>query len=288
MTSLPEGKKESPISYQPKLVSIIILVWDEKRFTRQTLESIKAKTEYQDYEVIVVDNGSKKLTCDYLKTCGLIDKLIRLKENVGFPQAVNIGIKHSRGEYILLANNDILLTKGWLTKLTDVVGDDETIGMVSPLRLQQGRNGYEVIILNHMPADFPQINIGERDTAKKRTTAKLNMQIEEYNQEITEHYEGMYFTKGVAFAPFFCVLFRRNIFDEIGMLDEDFGWGLHEDVAYCKLMLDAGHKIAIALSCFVFHYMSISIFKLFGGYEGAVKAIEENSKILGEKWKKIN
>ena len=91
-------------------ISIVILNWNGLKYTIECLESLK-KSTYPNYEVIVVDNGSKGNDADILeeKYKGYI-KLIRNKENLGFPGGSNIAIKQiiAQGEsdYVLLLNND--------------------------------------------------------------------------------------------------------------------------------------------------------------------------------------
>lgn len=53
--------------------------------------------------------------------------------NIGFPAAVNQGIQCANSKYILIANNDIILTKDWLSRLIQIAKSDNRIGIVGPI-----------------------------------------------------------------------------------------------------------------------------------------------------------
>ena len=106
------------------LTSIIIPCWSQLEFTRQCLAALKSHTR-RPWELIVVDNGSTDGTPDYL--AGVSDManvpvtVITNATNRGFPAAVNQGLKAARGEYLVLLNNDVVVTDGWLEQLIGLV-----------------------------------------------------------------------------------------------------------------------------------------------------------------------
>ena len=85
---------------------------------------------------MVIDNNSTDDTRKYLeklKSQHENVKIIFNKENVGFPAGVNQGILEAKTENIIVVNNDIVVTKGWLTKLLAVSASDENFGIVGPI-----------------------------------------------------------------------------------------------------------------------------------------------------------
>ena len=74
-----------------------------------------------NWELIVVNNGSTDGTADYL--AGVQDAspvpvtVIANATNRGFPAAINQGLQYARGEYLVLLNNDVVVTDGWLGQL---------------------------------------------------------------------------------------------------------------------------------------------------------------------------
>ncbi len=102
------------------LASIIIPCWNQLEFTRQCIAALVRHTR-APWELIVVDNGSTDGTGDYL--AGVQDAasvpvtVIANAANRGFPAAINRGLKVARGEYLVLLNNDVVVTDSWLDQL---------------------------------------------------------------------------------------------------------------------------------------------------------------------------
>ena len=117
-------------------VSIIILNWNGLKDTIKCLESLK-KITYSNYEVIVVDNGSKGNDADVLdKKYGDYIKLIRNKENLGFAEGNNIAIreiiKEGKSEYILCLNNDTKVEPNFLNELIKCSQRHPMAGSIQP------------------------------------------------------------------------------------------------------------------------------------------------------------
>ncbi len=102
------------------LTSVVIPNYNGIRYLKNCLLSLQ-KCEGEDFEVIVVDNGStdgSDLLPDSLK---LNVRLIKLNENTGFAHAVNVGIMEAKGEYVILLNNDTEVESGFVRKLTEAL-----------------------------------------------------------------------------------------------------------------------------------------------------------------------
>ena len=115
-------------------VSIIILNWNRLEDTINCLDSLK-KITYSNYEVIVVDNGSKGNDANVLdKKYGDYIRLIRNKENLGFAEGNNIAIrkiiKEGKSEYILCLNNDTKVEPNFLNELIECAKKYPQIGSV--------------------------------------------------------------------------------------------------------------------------------------------------------------
>lgn len=100
------------------LTSIIICTWNNLRYTKNCISSIRKKTK-EPYQLVVVDNGSDDGSVGYIQTIlEKDDMLICNAENKGFSAGNNQGMKFANGEYILLLNNDtIIKDEGWIEKL---------------------------------------------------------------------------------------------------------------------------------------------------------------------------
>ena len=102
------------------LSSVIIPCWNGLEFTRKCIGALMRQTG-PSWELIVVNNGSTDGTGDYL--AGVQDAspvpvtVIANATNRGFPAAINQGLQYARGEYLVLLNNDVVVTDGWLDQL---------------------------------------------------------------------------------------------------------------------------------------------------------------------------
>lgn len=112
-----------PVQGQP-LVSIIIPNKDEKETLKACIDSIREKTEYPNYEIIIVENNS---TTDeifqYYKELSKDPRirLLRWKKEFNYSAINNYGVRHANGEYLLFLNNDVtVITPGWIRELLGV------------------------------------------------------------------------------------------------------------------------------------------------------------------------
>ena len=112
-----------PVQGQP-LVSIIIPNKDEKETLKACIDSIREKTEYPNYEIIIVENNS---TTDeifqYYKELSQDPRirLLRWKKEFNYSAINNYGVRHANGEYLLFLNNDVtVITPGWIRELLGV------------------------------------------------------------------------------------------------------------------------------------------------------------------------
>ncbi len=94
------------------MISIIIVTFNGERFIKELLNSIKSQT-YQVFEIIIIDNDSKDKTIRIIEEFKDV-KLIKSFENIGYTGALNIGITESKGEYILILNQDTKLDRDFL------------------------------------------------------------------------------------------------------------------------------------------------------------------------------
>ena len=90
-------------------VSINIVTYNAEKYIRECLGSVKKQT-HTDIDILVIDNGSQDKTLEKIK--GI--KVIKNKENLGFSKGHNIGIKESKGEYVLCLNQDAVLDKDFI------------------------------------------------------------------------------------------------------------------------------------------------------------------------------
>jgi GT2 family glycosyltransferase/tetratricopeptide (TPR) repeat protein len=254
--SLPhEGSGPSSVNHS--MTSIIIVTHNQIQYTRQCLESIAAHTP-EPHEIIVVDNDSNDGTRGFLQSQpGL--RVIENEGNKGFPAAANQGIQVSSGRQILLLNNDVIVTPGWLGRLLNALYSQPQIGLVGPVTNrvsgpQQVTVDYSDIEgLDHFAEEWANQNAGQTVACERLVG--------------------------------FCLIFRREVVDQIGFLDERFGIGNFEDDDYCRRALLAGFQAIIAKDCFVHHFGSIT-FNGTGIDYGAI--LEKSRQLFLEKWNAVD
>jgi len=229
------------------MLSIIIPIFNQQIMTEQCIESIKDNTE--DYELIIVDNGSDPV---------FEKNTIRNTENLGFPKAVNQGIRASRGDIICLLNNDTVVTPGWAEGLKKRLDDGYSIA--GPMTnyvagCQRAVAGvYEDEVgLNHAAAEWSETHHG--------------------------------ITQEVNFVIGFCLMFKKPLYDELGDFDESMWPCSGEEIDFCLSARKAGHHIGIAQDVYIHHYGS----QTFGDMQSAgVLDYKETCRKcdahLAEKW----
>lgn len=114
-------------------VTIVVLNWNNYEDTAECLSSLEC-TEYPNYHVIVIDNGSTDRSGEKLQDEFKWCQHIRNKENLGYSAGINVGINEalSRGsEYILLLNNDVIVNSDFLTPLVKTAIRKKDVGIVS-------------------------------------------------------------------------------------------------------------------------------------------------------------
>tara|TARA_B100001971_G_C18170521_1_gene526832 strand:+ start:218 stop:1273 length:1056 start_codon:yes stop_codon:yes gene_type:complete len=118
-----------------KKVSIVLLNFNNEHDTNKCLDSLVGH-DYSNFEVIVVENGSKIGHVDRLKKH--IEKLgkklditlVEETDNMGFAEGNNIGVRKAKGEYVVLLNNDTIVKKGYLKSMVEKLESDDKIAIV--------------------------------------------------------------------------------------------------------------------------------------------------------------
>ncbi len=237
------------------IVSIILISFNQVKYTKKCIESIYENTEI-GYEIIVVDNASEDSTIEELSKLDNV-KIIQNKENLGFPKAVNQGIIAASGKYVLLLNNDTIVTKGWLKRMVDIAESDKNIGMVGPL--SNAVSGVQI----DKEASYKTIEEMHQYAANKK----------EENKEKFFEFPRL---------AFLCTLIKRELIEKIGGLDERFTPGNFEDDDFSLRTQLAGYKTIVAQDVFIHHFGSVS-FKAEGdkAYDNRLMI---NQKKFEEKW----
>jgi GT2 family glycosyltransferase/glycosyltransferase involved in cell wall biosynthesis/SAM-dependent methyltransferase len=239
--------------------SVVVLCYGNLDLTRVCVESLERHTRYLRWELVLVDNASPDGTRAWLRDFAR-DKqhvvLVENEENLGFAAGNNAGVRASRGDIIVLLNNDTYVTDGWLHGLVRHLRDDEGIGLVGPVTNNIG---------NEARIDVHYTDMEEMaERAREWTSAHTSQQLSVDN------------------VAFFCVATRRSTWQKVGELDEQFGIGFFEDDDYCRRVRDQGLRVVIAEDVFVHHHLSAAFDALGAVHKRAL--FERNRLLFEEKW----
>ena len=214
------------------LVSVVIVNWNGAHYLPTCLDSLRAQT-YPHLEVIVADNASTDgsqalIRADYPEVT-----LIALSENRGFTGGNNAGITASRGEIVILLNNDTEVAPDWVAEVVATFARHPEAGLVASKMLLFDRRD-----TLHTAGDYYRLDglpgnrgVWQRDEGQ-------------YDRE-----EYVFGACGGALAV------RRAVLDQIGLLDDDFFFSA-EDVDFAWRAQLAGWRCVYAPSAVVYHHLA--------------------------------
>ena len=241
------------------IVSIVIPTYNQLQFTKECIESLYAYTKIP-FELIIIINNKNDGTVELLNEFSKLNnniKMILNNENMGFPISINQGIKESIGEYVLILNNDVVVTEYWLETLLDIANNNKSIGIVGPISNEVSG------LQKDKDANYKTIDEMHGYAAMVREKNKNRI---------------MKFPR----VAFLCTLLKREVIDKIGGLDERFTPGNFEDDDFCLRAQLTGYKTVIAQDVFIHHYGSKS-FKA-DGEKNYVERLNTNREIFINKW----
>jgi GT2 family glycosyltransferase len=109
--------------------SVLIVNWNGRAHLADCLDSLAGQV-FTDFEVVLVDNGSRDGSVEFVRSRYPQVRLVTLPENTGFAGGNNAGLDRCRGEYIITLNNDTVVDPGWLAELVRVADLHPGAGMV--------------------------------------------------------------------------------------------------------------------------------------------------------------
>lgn len=210
-------------------VSVVVINYNGLEHLELCLGALGRQT-HRDFEVVLVDNGSTDGSEDYVRSHFPHVRIVRLEKNAGFCGGNNAGIRAARGDLIALLNNDTEVQPRWLEALCAALRRDPSAGLCASRMIRF----WERSVLDNAgdlmtPGGFAlERGRGEPDGA-----------------EFAGDCEVFGACAGAA-------LYRRSMFDEIGLLDEGF-FLTYEDLDLSFRARLAGYRCLYAADAGVYH-----------------------------------
>lgn len=250
------------------LVSIMILNRDGLNHLKKLFRNFRENIEYPNYEIIVVDNASTDDSVNFLEELPFKVKIIKNKENRSFSEANNQAAGKSRGEFLLLLNNDVEPTYGWLNQMMQAALRSDEVGAVGAKLVYpyQDRHPH--------PFKIQHTGIAFRDEDGFIKPYNLGEGLEPFDPGSNKEQV----RAGVTAA---CMLVRKDLYQEVGGLDGGYLYG-YEDVDFCLKLYREGYKSIYCPEALLFHHE-------FGTQKGEKRReIRDrrikNRKLLRQKW----
>jgi GT2 family glycosyltransferase len=221
------------------LVSIVTINFNQTSVTRDLLLSLQ-NISYPSIEIIVVDNGSRDTSVQSLKQEFPEINLIVTGKNLGFAGGNNVGLKEAKGEYLLLINNDVEVTPGFLEPLVAIFQQEPNVGIASPRIVYFDRN--ELIQYAGAVSINPYTGRGKKLGYLETDTNQYNWVCE------TELGHGA------------CLLTSRKVMEEVGLLPEVY-FLYYEEHDWTEQVKRAGYRVYYVGTSKVYHKESISVGK---------------------------
>jgi GT2 family glycosyltransferase len=213
-------------------LSIIILCWNDLKVIGDCLRSIYATTHTTEFEIIVSDNGSTDGSIEFIRTNYPDVHLIENGRNLRFARANNVGIRVSRGEYILILNPDTILHEGTIDKVIAIADKHPEAGGFG-CRVLNSDGTYQACI-----RPFPSLR---SEWIAALRLGFLGHISEWFSPGIYVGWKGE--TERTIGWPAGCfILLRGDLLKQLGGFDEQFFY-YHEDMDLCNRVWKAGYTV---------------------------------------------
>ena len=257
------------------MISIVIPNKDHAADLKRCITSILEKSTYENYEIVIVENGSEtKEIFEYYTSLKEYDniRVVTYEKPEGqngfnYSAVNNFGVKQTKGDYILLLNNDTeVITVNWMEELL-MYAQREDVGAAGA-KLYYGNK-----TIQHAGV---VLQLGAHRTAGHSHYGQ--------SRENLGYMGRLCYAQNVSAVTGACLLVKKSLFEEVGGLDESFAISLN-DVDFCLKLREKGLLNVFTPFAELYHYESVSR----GLDDNGEKAERYNreSAHFREKWKTV-
>lgn len=240
-------------------VSIVIPAYAGRAVLEPCLASLLRNTPWPRLEVLVIDNGMDSGSSAWLAAVSDRERaitVIRNDVNAGFARAVNRGVARSRGEIVVLLNDDTVVGPGWLPRLVAHLDRDPTLGLVCPCTNEIGNDAKIAVTYDDLAGMENLATARAFDLAGERSELES--------------------------VALFCAATRRSTLESVGGLDERYEVGMFEDDDLSLAVRRTGKSLAVARDAWVHHVGQASFSRLAD--DEYLRIWESNRRRFEKKW----
>ena len=239
------------------LVYIVTINWNGFKDTVECINSLR-EINYENFKVVIIDNGSKNNEADKLKKKFPNIPIIRNKKNEGFCKANNQGINYALqkvAEYVLILNNDTVPRKDFLSILVEKMQKDKKLGVCGP-------------VIKYYKSDKVWFGGSKRGIFGLVQQDWKGRKYSDFKREVRKQKEVPFITG--------CALFMRSsVLKKIGVLDEIY-FAYVEDVDFSFRVRKAGYRVQLVPESVIEHKKSAS-----AGESGSKKFSKLQTYLIG-------
>lgn len=233
------------------LVSILIPTWNKKDILQRCIESIESKTDYKNYELLIIDNRSDEQDAiEYLKQLSKKHRVIKYNKPFNFSAINNFAVKKAKGDYILFLNNDTeIINTEWLSAMLEQA-QRESIGAVGAKLVYpngQLQHGGVILGIGNNGVDGIAGHANKYMNADQGNFTDLSVYKNRINQICN--------FSAVTAA---CLMTRKEVFEKVGGFNEKDLTIAFNDVDLCLKIRKSGYNIVYTPYAELYHHESIS------------------------------
>ena len=235
--------------------TVVIVAFNNEHEIRACLESVISELKNFTFQIIIIDNHSQDRTRNQISEfCAMLAnqngeiELIFNPMNVGFTAALNQGLKRSRGEYILILNPDTAPKPRSLVALKNSLDAEKRVGVVAPQLLNS--NGTVQPSCRRLPRHRDVLfEITGLSFLFKKSGVFNGWKMGDFDHRSR---------RSVDQPQGACLLFRRQLLEEVGFWDETFPM-FFSDVDWCRRVKSRGYEIVFEPAAQVVHHKGVSV-----------------------------
>jgi GT2 family glycosyltransferase len=241
------------VAVAPALVTIVVPCCGMIEYTKMCVPSLLRNTR-PPFELTFLDVGSLDGTAEYLAgikaACSIRVNILRTSTDLGISELCKEAIATAKGDYLVLLNNDTVVTEGWLNMLIELANLSPTVGMVGPM----SNYAAPPQLVETVPYRVkPRRSKSTRQFAVRETLLDVDA-MHAFAHEHRGQFKGKWMQ--VERLGGFCLLLKREVLDRIGLVNLEKWTDLSlfdTDILSVKAR-QAGYMLACSRDLFIHHF----------------------------------